>query len=96
MQPKRIYFNRFMGKLPENTKLVTRPSKYGNPFVVGDHGRRKALELFSDYLDEKIINGSIDLTPLKGFNLACACKEHESCHADIILDRMRKLGINGK
>lgn len=94
--PKRIHFNRFEGKLPENTKLITRRSRYGNPFPVAEYGRRKALELFTDYLDEKIINGLIDLKPLKGFDLACNCKPHESCHGDIILDRMRKLGINGK
>jgi hypothetical protein len=92
--PKRIYFNRFKGKLPENTKLVTRPSKFSNPFTIQEHGRTKALRLFEDYLDAKIIDGSLDLRPLKGFDLACNCKLSESCHADILLNRLKRLRIN--
>lgn len=34
--PKRIQFNRFDGKpLPPNTKLVTRGTRWGNPFKIG-------------------------------------------------------------
>lgn len=35
MTPKRIQWNRFAGKpLPPNTRLVTRPTRWGNPFAV--------------------------------------------------------------
>jgi hypothetical protein len=93
--PKRISYNRYKdGKLPINTVLITRPSRYCNPFTVREHGREKCLELYEFYLDTKIIKGLIDLNPLKGKDLACACKLEEKCHGDIILDRMKALGFN--
>ncbi|MFY1595432.1 DUF4326 domain-containing protein [Micromonospora sp. WMMD737] len=40
MSPKRVQWNRFAGtQLPPNTRLVTRPSRYGNPFVYRDRSR---------------------------------------------------------
>ena len=50
--------------------MVTRPSKFSNPFHVAEHGREKAVELFEKYLDEKIEVG-FDLSELKGYDLAC-------------------------
>lgn len=33
--PKRIHWNRFAGKpLPANTRLIARPSRFGNPFTI--------------------------------------------------------------
>ena len=38
--PKRIRWTRFDGEpLPANTRLVTRPSRWGNPFVYRDRSR---------------------------------------------------------
>jgi hypothetical protein len=38
MTPERIQRRRTKGwKMPENTVSVTRPGKWGNPFVVGDY-----------------------------------------------------------
>ena len=85
---KRISYNRYIdGKLPPGTKLVTRPSKFSNPFHVAEHGREKAVQLFEKYLDEKIDQG-FDLSELKGFDLACVCDLNDLCHADILLKKL--------
>ncbi len=91
---KRISYNYYVdGKLPLNTKSITRISRYGNPFSIKEYGREKCLQLFKDYLDDKVSNG-FDLSPLKGKDLACICKPHELCHGDIILSKLKELGIN--
>ena len=87
---KRISYNRYIdGKLPPGTKLVTRPSKFSNPFHVAEHGREKAVQLFEKYLDEKIEEG-FDLSELKGFDLACVCDLKDLCHADILLKKLEQ------
>ena len=41
MKPKRIQLRRRKGwRMPPNTKKVDRTTKWGNPFVVGQHGTR--------------------------------------------------------
>jgi hypothetical protein len=88
---KRIYFNRYEGeKLPPDTKLVGRGSRYGNPYKVKDYGREEALRLYRIYLEEGLREGTIDLSPLIGKNLACTCKLSEPCHADILLEYVLK------
>jgi hypothetical protein len=37
VSPQRIHWNRFEGKpLPPNTRLITRPSRWGNPFTIAE------------------------------------------------------------
>lgn len=85
-KPKRIQKKGFFGKLPEGTKVVHRPSKWGNPFKVDEHGRDKALELYRAYITQKLATGELDISELKGKNLACFCSLEEPCHADILLE----------
>ena len=89
-KPKRIQWTRkdvLAGKkLEPGAMLVTRPSRYGNPYPVDTYGREEALRLYRIYLEEKVKNGWPDLARLKGKNLACACELHEACHADILLE----------
>lgn len=42
MKPQRIQLSRRKGfKLPPDTVVVSRPSKWGNPFIVGKHGTQQ-------------------------------------------------------
>lgn len=100
--PRRITLSRRKGwKLPENTVVVSRPTKWGNPFVVGKDGTR--AECVSLY--EKLMAGYLCLTTsatlaaqnechmhacqhlgdLRGKNLACWCPQDAPCHADVLL-----------
>lgn len=95
-KPKRIQRKRTKGwRMPPNTVNVTRPSKYGNPFVVGRDGT--AAECKEKY--RKLIETNIWSTPnrldiqkdLRGKNLTCWCPLYDKnglrvpCHADILL-----------
>ena len=103
MTPKRIQLSRKKGfKLPPNTVVVSRPSKWGNPYKV-----HKSTGDPTDYMDAvngvcfsqeaavKRFKSVIGLEPftkkmirenLGGKNLACWCKIGTACHADVLLE----------
>jgi len=92
--------------MPDNTVYVGRPSKYGNPYKVGDivknhFGKEFKIEsvegaincyknLFLTSVNPGFVFGQALLLhadlELRGKNLACWCKEGESCHADVLLE----------
>lgn len=102
MQPKRIERKRTKGwKMPKNTIYVGRPTKWGNPFRIGQTVFAKGckpryLKTVDDVIKAyewwlKESNDGIDVMvratkELKGKNLACWCKEGEPCHADVLLE----------
>jgi hypothetical protein len=99
--PHRVQLRRTKGwRMPENTVKVDRSTKWGNPFVVGEHGTQaecvRSLEL--------LLGGQINVTLpnaaqqqryldmarrdhglLRGRNLACWCRLDQPCHADVLL-----------
>jgi hypothetical protein len=81
--PIRVQRQRAKGwKMPPNTVSVTRPGKWGNPFVVGNCS--SVIDPVTRFACE--VAPLLDLTPLRGKNLACWCKLGEPCHADILLE----------
>lgn len=88
MRPKRIYRKSYYTKLPPNTKLVARPSRWQNIYTIIKYGRKKALDLYHQDLHKILKTDPHYLEPLRGYNLACYCKLDEECHADIILNHL--------
>jgi len=88
---KRISWNRFKGKLPENAVRVDRATRYGNPFTLQEFNRADALKLYAIYLDYAIKHRLLDLTPLLKKDLACSCSLSENCHADILLTKITEM-----
>jgi hypothetical protein len=63
---------------------VGRPSKWGNPFVVGKDGsREEVVEQYRVWLLASTLMD--DLHELKGRDLLCWCAPL-ACHGDILLD----------
>lgn len=60
---------------------VARPGPWGNPFTVADTGRVPAILRFACEVAPRL-----DVTPLRGKNLACWCSASEECHADVLLE----------
>lgn len=80
--PKRIQRKRTKGwRMPPNTVYVGRPTRWGNPFTVKEHGQ-DALEKFRNHIE----NTTDSFEGLRGKDLACFCKEGSPCHADILLE----------
>ena len=97
---KRIQRKRTKGwRMPENTVYVGRPTKWGNPFKVGDvihrdplySGRDEvvrdndhAVQLYEKWLfNQRSANQLV--SELIGKNLACFCPLDKPCHADVLL-----------
>lgn len=89
---RRVQFsskNRFAGeKLPPDTKLVTRASKWGNPFPVKEKTPAGHLVAVAEH--RQMLRNDPALVAeirheLTGFDLACACPLDWPCHADTLL-----------
>ena len=78
--------------MPPNTISVTRPGKYGNPYVIGEMfqgeqiTRKSCLDFFRKYAEIKLQVDPNWLEPLRGKDLACWCKPEDPCHGDIVLE----------
>lgn len=105
--PIRIQRSRTKGwRLPPDTVCVTRPGKWGNPYVVGN---------FAVPVSEALVSGTairikstahaVDLyrtfvrgmepvirDELAGKNLACYCPVGSPCHADVLLEIANREG----
>jgi hypothetical protein len=91
--PERIQLSRRKGwRKPENTVVVARPSKWGNPFRVGDNGmtRAQAVAHYRHLFTRPGLAGEADRAiiraELAGKNLACWCPLDQPCHADVLLE----------
>lgn len=74
--------------IPTNAVWIMRPSKWGNPFVLGRDGDRSVvLAKHKAWLWEEIKAGRIDLTELAaldGAALVCCCSP-KPCHGETLL-----------
>ena len=99
MKPKRIQLSRKKGwRKPANTVVVSRPSKWGNPYRVGFEvlTTEEAVRKFRVFLagsgfpQHRERMG--DVRQLRGKNLACWCALWDEkglripCHADVLLE----------
>lgn len=63
--------------------FIGRPSKFGNPFIVGKDGsREEVLQKFETYFQVNEELKKAVLSELKGKTLVCYCKPL-ACHGDI-------------
>jgi len=86
------YFNLQGESVAENglpAARVTRPGRWGNPFVVGAPGIPDAAEAVRRFRLHILLSLAKDpdlLEPLRKKNLACWCELGKPCHADVLLD----------
>ncbi len=88
--PERVRLRRSRGwHKPENTVVVSRPTKWGNPYRVGDtlESRSHAVARY----EEDLHAGRLRVTTadarreLAGHDLGCWCSLDGPCHADVLL-----------
>jgi hypothetical protein len=101
--PRRIQRLRVKGwRMPAGAIYVGRPSKWGNPFKVGDWVRgwraslptniirpEEAVELFrrdAMHPQAGLIFRENAQRELRGKDLACWCPLDQPCHADVLLE----------
>lgn len=70
-------------KRPKDAVYVGRPSKWGNPFVIGrDGSREEVIALFEADLSPELRQAA--RAELRGKHLTCWCAP-AACHADVLL-----------
>lgn len=82
MKPQVFHINH----CPKDAVYIGRPSKFGNPFVIGIDGtRREVIAKYKDWIydNPELLQQIKD--ELKGKHLSCWCKPKE-CHGDILLE----------
>src|SRR5436189_3445314 len=90
--PRRIQRKRMKGwRIPEGAIYVGRPSKWGNPFVVGgawDVASVVAIyrQWLLNYYNATGLPPKPNLSQLRGKDLVCWCPLDQPCHADVLLE----------
>lgn len=89
--PKRIQRKRTKGwKMPENAVYVGRPTQWGNPFTVAEYGAELAVFNYRQRAANYKLIGALDtvlnISFLRGKDLACWCPLDQPCHADVLLE----------
>jgi hypothetical protein len=64
--------------------LVTRGTRWGNPFRTEEYGRAEALRRYEQEYLPSHPELLAQLPELRGKRLACYCSLDEPCHADIL------------
>ena len=63
---------------------VGRPTKWGNPCVIGKHGdRAEVIRKYEEWIKTRP-DLMAQLHQLKGFDLGCWCSP-QACHADVLV-----------
>jgi hypothetical protein len=78
--------NKSRDGIPNGAVYVGRPTKWGNPFVIGiDGDRDEVIAKHKEWFMAKCA-GSYDFDPeeLRGKDLVCWCAP-AACHADVLL-----------
>lgn len=65
---------------------IGRPSKWANPFKIGDYSRKAAIAKYREWIMNSPDAAELrdDLHELKGKVLGCWCKPKE-CHGDVLV-----------
>jgi hypothetical protein len=87
--PQRIELSRRRGwRKPLGTVVVSRPTRWGNPFPIGpDCSRAESVRRYAEALAAGTLGFDADdvRRELAGRDLACWCPLDEPCHADVLL-----------
>lgn len=106
--PRRIRLQRTKGwRMPAGAVKVDRSTPWGNPFVPGKPGPlgrqpidvEGAVGFFTAMLHDRELREAAgypeDLSPLRGKDLACWCREGSPCHADVLLALVNTRRLDG-
>ena len=74
--------------------MVARPSRWGNPYVIGavHEGRALTREETVELFREALLAGRLEVdvaavrASLRGRDLACWCPLDVPCHADVLIE----------
>jgi len=78
---------------PGHLVYIGRPSKWGNPFILGIHGNRETVvDKYREWIATQT-DLLAQLPELKGKTLVCFCKPL-ACHGDVLVELVNGLADN--
>jgi hypothetical protein len=78
--------NRSKDNIPAGSVFIGRPSKWGNPFIIGKDGTRtEVIAKYKNWIMNQPELLSDAKKELKGKDLVCYCSP-KKCHGDILLE----------
>lgn len=82
--------NKYHGNIPADAVYIGRPSKWGNPFVIGQDGtREEVVEKYRLWLEGQPELQAQARAELAGKSLVCFCAP-KACHGDVLLKAANK------
>lgn len=77
--------SKYKSTAPSDAVYIGRPSKWGNPFVIGKDGTRQ--EVVQKYKDYILSNQSLlsQIEELRGKDVVCFCAPQQ-CHGDVLIE----------
>jgi uncharacterized protein DUF4326 len=79
-------YNKHHKDAPKDAVYVGRPSRWGNPFVIGKDGNREeVIAKYRKFIQEWSGIRNYLIQELKGKDLVCWCAP-KPCHADVLLE----------
>lgn len=84
--PRVLKRKNFLEPIPKGAVLVARPSRWNNPFKIGQDGtREKVIQKYGAYIAKRIRSGELDVMTLRGTDLVCY-RAPLPCHGDVLLE----------
>ena len=77
--------NKYKSTAPADAVYIGRPTKWGNPFVIGRDGtRQQVVQKYKDYIlsNESLLS---QIHELRGKDLVCFCAPQQ-CHGDVLIE----------
>ena len=85
--------NRYKDIIPENSVPIYRPTKFGNPFILGKDGNRtEVIDKYINWIKSQPELLELAKIELKGKNLICCCSP-KKCHGDWLLNYVNSIQI---
>jgi len=79
-------YNMHHGDKPSDALYIGRPTKWGNPFVIGKDGTRdEVIAKYREWLLAKPELVELAKRELAGKNLVCFCAPN-ACHGDVLIE----------
>ena len=80
--------NKYKDGIPAGAVYIGRPSKWGNPFVIGKDGTRKeVIQKYREWLSQHPELIEAARRELAGKDLVCYCAP-KACHGDVLIETM--------
>lgn len=78
-------YNKYHNDAPKDAVYIGRPSIWGNPFSIGEHGNREeVIAKYAEFVESNQELKEVIVKSLRGKDLVCFCAP-KPCHGDFLL-----------